>query len=408
MKTFIAAIPLFNSVMQVEAYRLRDKSCERILGTAHDFQSFGDALLTRNLDIVEQIGVDVFTGGKPLFVDLNQYQLLMDVPTNKNIPPNQLVCVLPDHIVRNDAVWEKCMALKELGYRLACEVTKPDILKDRLAVLFDYMLISYQHIGSSAWLTKLSEFKHLVVSDIPDQEAFETISLVPKVLFTGSFYTRPITKGASQISPLKINALQLLNQVNEADTDLTMIARIIERDPAISISLLRFINSPAVQVTRKITSIRNGVAILGQKEIKRWIMVAVSIALAEDRPNELARISLIRGKFAENLATAFELGALAPSLFMMGLFSLLDVILQKPMHEALQEIAVSERIRMALVERTGEFFEVLNLIFAYEHANWDQVSVMMIRNNLQPEKVIGAFIDALVWYRDLLEGIELG
>ncbi|MDL2218412.1 HDOD domain-containing protein [Christensenellaceae bacterium OttesenSCG-928-M15] len=406
MKTFIAAIPLFDSVMKVEAYYLCDKTSDRLLGTAHDFQAMGEALLTRGLDLVDEVGIDAFTGGMPLFVELNQFQLLMDVPTNKNIEADKLVCVLPENIARDAAIVSKCENLKSRGYKLAQKMGKLEAGRDKLYSLMDFILVSYKNIGSPTWLRKMAYEKRAVVEEIPDAETYERLAVVPNTYFSGTFYSRPITKGATQISPLKINALQLLKQVNEIDSDLTQIARIIERDPAISISLLRFINSPAVRVSRKIESIPSAVAILGQKEMKRWVTVAVSVSLAEDRPSEITKLSLVRAKFAENLATAYEMGALAPSLFMAGLFSLLDVILEKPMEEAIKEVAVDERVKRTLVDKTGDLYEVLDLIYAYEKANWDMVSVNMIRNNVQTEAVTKAFIEALVWYKELLSGID--
>jgi len=156
---------------------------------------------------------------------------------------------------------------------------------------------------------------------------------------------------------------------------------------------------------RKIESIRNAVAILGQKEVKRWATTAISLQLADDKPNELAKLSLIRARFAENLAKAFEMGVFAQSLFMMGLFSLLDVILEMPMEKAANEVALDENVRMALVDKSGDFYKILGFIHAYEHASWGNIAIMMVEHNLDLDDVTSAFIDALVWYKSLLDSI---
>jgi EAL and modified HD-GYP domain-containing signal transduction protein len=148
------------------------------------------------------------------------------------------------------------------------------------------------------------------------------------------------------------------------------------------------------------------VAILGQKEVRRWATVAISVSLAEDRPGEITKLSLVRAKFAENLALAFELGIFQSNLFMAGLFSLLDVVLEKPMAEAVKEVAVDDRVKKALVDKTGELYTVLDLIYTYERADWDKVSIIGIRNNVDMEMVIQAFLDALVWYNQLLASID--
>jgi len=93
-------------------------------------------------------------------------------------------------------------------------------------------------------------------------------------------------------------------------------------------------------------------------------------------------------------------------LFIAGLFSLLDVILQMPLAKAIDEVAASSEIRDALVEGKGQLSEVLKLIFAYEHADWHNTSLLMVKNGIDIEELSRAFLDSLHWYRQLLDAIE--
>jgi len=115
---------------------------------------------------------------------------------------------------------------------------------------------------------------------------------------------------------------------------------------------------------------------------------------------------LIRARIAENLARAFDLAIFSQSLFMLGLFSLIDVILELPMEQAVAEIAVDEQVKEALVEKQGDFFKVLQFIDAYEHANWDEIAILMVTHNLELDDVTSSFIEALVWYKALLDAIS--
>ena len=151
----------------------------------------------------------------------------------------------------------------------------------------------------------------------------------------------------------------------------------------------------------EITSIRHAAAMLGQRELKKWINTAVTNQLCADRPNEITRVSLLRAKFAENLSSAFEMSMQSSELFLMGLFSVLDIILDKPMEEALQMVKVSKEINAALLEGKGAFAEVLNFISKYENADWQEVSRIMVLKNMDMNKVYEAYIDSLKWYRTL-------
>lgn len=409
MNTFIVAVPLFDKNMIVRAYKLGTHNSSRLLGTAHDYMQLGESLSTKGLDLVEKLGTEPFAGNRPLLLDINQYQLMMDIPVHMDLPFSDIVFVLPADTPHNDLLAEKINALKALGTRFALDSAANVGAHHPFVQNVDYILLDVQAEEYIQQLQSLKPFvnrKTLILNNIPDQEEFKIASRVPNALMGGLFYEAPLSSDAQEISPIKLNALELLRHVNEIDSDLLQIASTIERDPAISVALLRFINSPVVGVRQRIDSIRAAVAILGQKEIKRWTTVAVSIQLATDRPSELTKLSLVRAKFAENLARAFAIGSQSASLFLTGLFSLLDVILEMPMEAAVQEVALDDKVREALVLKHGPLYNVIELVQAYERADWDAVSISMIKNNLEADSIIRAFIDALTWYKQLLEDID--
>jgi len=407
MKTLIVAIPFFDSEMSVGAYRLNSRSGEKLLGMMESTLSLSDSVLTPGLDLVKSLGIEPLTGGCPLFVDINEYHLLMRVPITLNIPPEQLGCVISNKLKVDDVVLERCKELVSLGFKIAVDGLLDGHTKNPLFELVEFIVLDIRDFSLDIKFIEtikvLSRLKKVVLSNIPDKKTFNTLVDIPNTMYCGTFFNQPITKGVSKISPIKVNALALLNRLNEEDFDLGDIADTIGRDPSLSISLLRFINSV---MPRKIESIRNAVAILGQKDVKRWATAAISIQLADDKPNEITKLSLIRARFAENLASVFELGVFAPSLFMMGLFSLLDIILERPMEKAVEEVALDEYVKQALVDNSGELYKVLDFIHAYEHANWDGVAIRMVKYDLNLEDVTSAFVDALVWYKNLLDDIE--
>jgi len=408
MKTFIVAIPFFDSDMTVCACRLNSRSGQKLIGMMVEDMSVSDAVLTPGLDLVKTLGVEPLTGGSPLFIDINEYHLLMRIPIGLDIAPELLVCVLSNKLNPDDAVIERCKELKELGYKIAIEGLLEGLTKNPMFEYIDYIIVDIRDFTLedkfTATIKALSKLKQIVLSYVPDMDTFDKIKGIPNTLYSGGFFSQPITKGASKISPIKINALTLLKRINEEDFDLGDIADTIGRDPSLSISLLRFINTV---MPRQIESIRNAVAILGQKEVKRWATAAISIQLADDKPNEITKLSLIRARFAENLSKAFSVGVFAPNLFMMGLFSLLDIILERPMEEAVKEVALDESVKAALVDKSGDFYKILEFIYAYEHANWDEIAIQMVKYDLELEEVTTAFIDSLVWYKALLDAINV-
>ncbi|MCL2125513.1 MAG: HDOD domain-containing protein [Oscillospiraceae bacterium] len=409
MKFFISSIPFFDAKMAVHAYRMMARDGSKLIGSDEYYRMQSAAMQSPALDTVEQIGVEPFAGDNDLFIDIEEYQLLMGMPLGANLPPEKLVCTVQHAIVNDDAIRAKLDILLENGYRLAVEglPKSPDI--ETVCEIFDYILLAFNTESFASDLKQLrdhlSQIK-LIITNIPDKKSFDMFAGMSDILLTGDFYKEPITEGKVEISPIKINALHLIKQINDENFDLSSAAKTIEHDPALSISLLRFINSINPNRSKKIESIRGAVAILGQKEVKKWATVAISVGIGEDRPSEITRLSLIRAKFAENLAPAFEMAIKSGSLFIAGLFSLLDVILQLPMSRAIDEVAVVDEVREALITNTGRIAEVLGLIRLYERADWYSASISMVRNGVNADVVTNAFIDALQWYKQLLKSID--
>ena len=406
---FISSIPFFDADMAVHAYRMMTHDGVKLLGSAEDFRMLGGELLAPALEFVQKIGVEPFVGQHDFFIDISKYQLLIGMPLSMNIPPEHVVCIIDTDTLSDNAAYSKLGILKRNGYQLAIQGLPQAISMDTAVKFFDYILLSCTDPDFSTNLKTIRPFIfkiRLVITDVPDVESFTKYAGARGVLLSGDFYSQPITKGASDISPLKINALRLLKEINDESFELGTAATTIERDPALSISLLRFINAMNPDRSRKIDSIRNAVAILGQNEVKKWANVAISVGIAEDRPSEVTRLSLIRAKFAENLASAFDMADKSGLLFISGLFSLLDVILQLPLKRAIEEVAADGEIRDALVNKQGKVYEVLSLIFAYERADWNNAAIIMVRNGIDIEDLTQSFLDTLYWLRQLLDAID--
>ena len=411
MSVLITAIPLFDGTMTVKAYRLRDQNANMALDIKDDFRSRSQVYFLPGLELLQQIGLEPFANEKPLFLDVNRFHVLSGMFGNKSVPPEKLVLTVTMDAVApvDEELLNSLAELKEKGYGIALDGYPAGGLENPIAAYVEHIILNFEDKNLYTQISDVKKtMKHMriILSNLPDMETYNKYAASRNTLFTGNFYNHPVTRDTDEISPLKINALRLLKQINEEDFELKNIAQTIERDPSLSISLLRFINSAAVGLRSEVNSIQSAVALLGQKEVRHWATIAISVDISQDRPSEITKLSLVRGKFAENLAPLFEMAVHQNSLFMTGLFSMLDAILEKPMEQAVQEVAVDSMVREALVDRSGDLFKVLDFMYAYERADWHKVSVILIRNGIKGEAAGQAFVDALVWYHQLLDSID--
>ena len=369
-------------------------------------RQFDGAAYVDGLELIQELGTTTLSGGKPIFVSLNNISIFSSLESeckNTNHAPILLIDqTFPPVSMYTDRIRE----LREFGYHFAIRNLPVHCYEDYAPILsqMDYILIDCQKIDAvkaSFYFRKLYPDICICASNIPDTETFGNLSPAETIsLFEGTFFRMPVTRGEHKVSPLKINYISLLNLIEEDDFDLTKAADIISQDTALIISLLRLANTRSFN--SEITSVRVAVSMLGQKDLTRWIQTTVIEKLCSDKPNELMRLSLLRAKFAENLAPVFGMAMRSQELFLTGLFSILDIILDCSMEEALSMVRVSGKIRTALLEHTGSLAEVLHFIVKYESAEWQEVSRQLVLKNIEIPDVSHAWVSSLQWYAKLI------
>lgn len=401
-------IPLFDENMSVSAYSLFSQKVNYLTDPRYFVSAHLDGAGSINgLEIIESMGMHTLTGDKEIFVPVNNVSIFADISAQCKAPHSQIVIFIDNSIKPTEMYINRLKELKELDYKLAIwKLTIADFepYKEILS-LMDYIFLNYKKIDISKakiYFGKVYPNIKLIAGNISSQDDFDKLKEDGGYhLFEGPFYRMPITKGVTEVAPLKINYIELLNIVNDPDFDLTTAADVIGRDTALVISLLKMVNR--MTVNSEITTIRHAAAMLGQKELKKWITTAVTQQLCSDKPSEVMRVSLLRAKFAENLAGKFNLAMKSQELFLVGLFSILDLVLNKPMKEALELLKVSNDIKEALICHTGELAAVLDFIVQYENANWQEISRVMIINDMTMDEVYSAYTSSLEWYRDLFQ-----
>jgi len=400
-------IPLFDNRMSVSAYSVFARKTNLFLNPSFMAGArFDGAGTVPELEVVSNMGVATLSGGKEVFVPINQFSVFAEISLQCTVPPEKVVLLMDNSIPPEAEYIKRVKELKEQGYKLAIRKIPISSFEDYKEIISqcNYILLDHAKIDiSKAKIYFGRQYPNIKLCAVNVDTKEQYDKLVEDGgydLYEGGFFRMPVTKSETEVSPLKVNYIELLNVVNAPDYDLTDAADVIGKDPALVISLLEMVNRMAFN--SEITSIRHAAAMLGQKELKRWINTAVTKELCADKPTEIIRLVMIRAKFAENLASEFEMAMHAPELFIMGLFSALDIMLEKTMPEALDMVKVSKNVREALLEDKGDFAKILDFIKCYENADWTEISRILVLEDIDMNDVYTAYLGALRWYRDLI------
>ena len=333
------------------------------------------------------------------------YQLSSKVVT-QNFPKDKFIIriQLPETYTQKDL--DVYRSLRSQGYSLALVGFGGTHLHRELLQIFDYFTFKPSMVSiMQKKIIDANPGKIFIASNVDTTEVFDSAKKLGFKLFQGQFFNQPIVaKKEKSIDPLRLNYLRLLRLTGTGgQMDFPQIAKIISDDLALSYKLLRLLNSAAIGLRYRISSISMAISYLGEDKLKKWIALLALRGVASDKPLELVRVSLIRARFGELLAPHINPAFSSDQVFLFGMLSLLHIMLDKSQEDMLNEIQVADEIQRSLLTAHGEYSSLLSFFKNYECANWDGVTAFAEENGLSNELIYDSYIDSINWYNSLID-----
>jgi len=235
---------------------------------------------------------------------------------------------------------------------------------------------------------------------IETQEEFQQAREMGYHYFQGHFFERPKLLSRQEIPVCKLNYLKILKEMQGPELDYPAIEALIRREVSLVSKLLRFINSALFGWKQPVQSIVQALTVLGEQEIRHWVSLAALPSLTVDKPDELMRTALVRTRFCELLAPFAGLGHRKSDLFLIGLLSLLDAMLDRPLGETLAELKLDPEMAATLLGKAApgdRFAEVYNLIRAYEAGQWETMAATADLLRLPKDIIPELYLNAVTW-----------
>lgn len=398
MDRFIARQPIFDLERNVVAAELLFRN-----GVSNCFSGGDGNEATRQVlfNTFILFGITRLTGGRPAFINFPREVLLSDLV--RLLAPNAAVIELLEDVRPDEEVLATCRELRELGYALALDdVTELEswgALVDLASIIkVDFRSCSLEQRIRIASRVRQSSAQ-LLAEKVETPEEFSQAREEGFVLFQGYFFAKPEVLRQRDIPPNRVQHLRLIRELGKRDLLLGRLEKIIKEDISLSYRLLRAINSPVYGLRSEIKSIRHALTLLGERDIRRWAILAALAGTSSSKPTELLQTALQRARFCESLASSLGLNDpdTAEELFLMGLFSVIDALLDMPMREALQEVGMPPRSRAALLGEASPFQLTFELTLAYEQGNWGWFSEHAGKLPIAPTVLFEIFADAVDW-----------
>jgi c-di-GMP-related signal transduction protein len=392
---YIARQPIFTGQKAVAGYELLFRGgVENFFGCQD-----GDTASRAVVDHLFLMGVDVLLAGGKGFMNLTRTLLVKDF--GLLLPRQRVVMEILETIDPDNEVLAACERLKSAGYQVAADdlvEPQPDnpFLDFADYAKIDFLQASRPQCQAWAEICQRRGIK-LLAEKVETRQAFEEARAWGYDYFQGYFFQRPEMLSRRDIPAYKLNYLRVLKAANEPEMLLEELESAISLETSLSYRLLRYLNSPIFGLRTDVTSIRHGLTLLGERQVRRWVSMVALLALAEDQPAELAIASLVRGKFCQLLGVRCGVGSHAADLFLLGMLSLLDAILERPMQDVLVDLPVSKDIKAALLQQGGPFQPYYQAVLAYEAGNWEEFQQIAARLRLEPDAAPDCHLRAVEW-----------
>ncbi len=200
----------------------------------------------------------------------------------------------------------------------------------------------------------------------------------------------------------RINYLRMLQEVSRPELDLTALEKLIKSEASVCYRLLRYLNSAVFGFRKEIHSVKHALSLLGERDLRRWIRLVAAVGAGQDKTSDLVLSALVRGRFGELLSPHVKHGE--SDLFLMGLLSLIDAMLELPMESVLERIPLDHETKAVLLGRPSELRPVFRLMLAHESGEWTAAESLSKEMNLNAEDVAGYYWQAQEWARALSSG----
>ncbi|MGI1671723.1 MAG: HDOD domain-containing protein [Neptuniibacter sp.] len=397
-KVLMVRQPIFNDKLKIVAYQLRYKHSEQAEHALFDSDAEGSNLLINTFTSLCQDGK---LGRVPLLLPFPNHMLSDDEPLM--LPQTGLVIEISPDIKVTDVVLSHIKALRKNKFRVALDgfALQPNLLP--LVKLVNIVKVDFSHVSKQkiqllvkmllkAGITPLAE-------NVDDFETLKFCKAAGFKLYQGKFISRPTKVLGKEVPGNSAALLRLLAQLQKSDITPAEIEELIIMDAKLSFKILRVVNSAAYQLTSPITSMHQAIVLLGHNQLRKWATL-ITLASSEDKPEELSRNFLARGRMCELVAQSAGIGQ-EESAFMVGMISQLDVLLDVEMDTLLEQIPLEDEIKSAISHHRGSLGDLLKAVVAFEESDWLEVE----KFKLGKEFFDVAYRHSLQWADQALEAL---
>tara|TARA_Y100001956_G_scaffold82613_1_gene104346 strand:+ start:11099 stop:12337 length:1239 start_codon:yes stop_codon:yes gene_type:complete len=401
--TYVARQPIFNAKRQTLGYELLFRDGEKNAYPSHIESNRATYRL-----IVENflsLGTNPTIDTSRCFINFPQESLLRGLPMV--LPKDKVVIEVLETCTPNDELYLAIKKLSQAGYLIALDDFVYSPAWERFLPFVQIVKLDIMAMGLDAACEMVKERlgkgvkRKFLAERVETEEEFLTARSAGFSFFQGYFFGKPEVTRKGYLSPEQLIAMELFKEVCQPEVDFVKVEKIVAKDVSLSYQLLRFVNTMSDRLEVSISSFRQALIYLGQDKLKIFVSLAVASFISSKKPKELYSLSLQRAQFCLLMANDNPFDQYRDQAFLIGLFSMLDALLDVSLDDLVGQLPLCSSIKLALLERQGPYGLLLRLEECYERADWYGIKDACQQLNISIEDVMPKISQAQRWSQDL-------
>ncbi len=399
LEIMVSRQPIFNKKKEVFAYELLFRSdLPGSIKSIKERRAPGDDSSLMAIDSLLVNGLKRLSTGKRVVIHFNHKTLLSEFPLM--FPSDLLGIEIREDTDPANKVTEVVKKMKKAGYLVLVTDRVYNEGKINLVKLADIVGVNFRSQGiqkRDEVFDDSSPPPRFLARGIETSAEFKLASEAGYHYFQGDFFSKEDMISCRNIPSYKLNLMRILKEINKPSFQFDQIEKILQKDVSITYKLLRFVNSAFFGLKTTVQSIRHALTLLGETEVRKWLSLIVLSSISTDKPLELIRTAITRARFCECIALELGFKSDLSNFFLMGMFSMVNAFLDRPMDEILADLPLASPIKTALLGKPNHFHDVLELVKDYEKGNWVHLQQIIRHLKIDEKKIAALYLDAVEW-----------
>ncbi|HCX65250.1 MAG TPA: hypothetical protein DHN33_08585 [Eubacteriaceae bacterium] len=409
MEVYIARQPIFDRRHKVVAYELlyrEDPQSNFHNDLMDDHVATSRVLINSFLNL----GLENITEGKKAFVNFGEKTLTEDISVY--FTPSVLTVEILENVKITENILNACVELKKKGYQIAIDdfEEQNEVQYEKILPYIDILKVDLFANPKESWRAIAKNYRgkgiKLLAEKVETEEVYNQVRDMGYDYFQGYFFSKPKIVAAKNLTSYEMKCFDILRELNEQEPDYDRLAELVEQDVNLSYKFLKITNSPIFYLKMPIASIRQALVYLGIKEIRRFISMLLVYEIKGNKPDELIKKALVRGKLCELIGQLTASSRRTSELFLLGLFSLIDAMLEQSKENLVKELPLEQDVKECLLEKetpaNKEIYHIYKSVISFDDEHWSVFDQHIKEIDIQPTTFNEMHVQSIAWAKEAL------